>query len=126
MNLNGSIDLLKLSRAAVTTINSLQCVVIPITENDIYVTKDQQTGKAKSAYLSFSAWENKGGANQYGNTHYIKQSFSKDFRERLGDKIKEKPFLGNAKPINFSGQPQQQQPIQQQPSYSQTDDSLPF
>lgn len=125
MNLNGSIDLLKLSRAGVTAINSLQCVVIPVAENDIHITRDQQTNKIRGAYLSFTAWENRGGENQYGNTHYIKQSFSKEFREKLGGKVKEKPFLGNAKTLNFNPQPQPQQ--QEEPMYrAQSDDTLPF
>lgn len=37
--------------------------------------------------------------SQYGKTHYVKQSFSKDFREAYPQQVQEKPFLGDMKPF---------------------------
>lgn len=102
MNLSGSIDLLKLKNAGIATINgksgAKKCVVIPIEENDLYVSMDENL-KAKSVYLGFNVWERKE-VSQYGKTHSIKQNFSKDFREQLTkEELDAKPFIGEMKPI---------------------------
>lgn len=71
-----------------------RALIIPVDEADLYV------GQNGAVYLDLSMWENRNGANQYGDTHGIKKSYSKEARERLGaDAIKNKPFLGNAKPM---------------------------
>lgn len=125
-SLTGSIDLLKLSRAGVTTINNLQCLVIPVAENDIFILPDSVSGKPKGAYLNLNVWENRNGANQYGNTHYIKQSFSKTFREQAGeDALKAKPYLGNMKP-NSLGTQQPPFPMDGQSASSYNAEDLPF
>lgn len=41
VNLTCSIDMLKLSRADIATIRGVKCLVIPIQENDIYITADE-------------------------------------------------------------------------------------
>ena len=76
MNLN----LMKLSRVGVASIKGLKCVVIPIVENDIFISMNEE-GKAKSAYLGITAWANKNGVSQYGDTHLVKQSFSEEFKK---------------------------------------------
>ncbi len=101
-NLSIDINLMKLSRVGVASIHGVKCVVIPVEENDIYVGVDEQN-KAKSAHLHLSAWENKNGVSQYGDTHYIKKSFSKEFREAHPDEAKDTPIIGNAKPIQAQG-----------------------
>lgn len=50
MNLTGSIDLLKLEKVGIATIKNKKCVVIPIEENDLYVSMDENL-KAKAVYL---------------------------------------------------------------------------
>ena len=40
-NLQGSIDLLKLQRTGIATIRGVKCLCIPIRENDIYVSVDE-------------------------------------------------------------------------------------
>lgn len=102
-SLNIDINLLKLSRAGVASIHGVKCVVIPCEENDIYVSLDNQTGKAKSAHLHITAWENKNGMSQYGDTHYIKPSYSKEFRATNAEASKNAPIIGNGKPIQAQG-----------------------
>lgn len=98
-NLTGSIDLLKLERAGIATIKGLKCLVIPIQENDIYISADENL-KPKSAYLGLSIFARKE-ASQYGKTHYVKQSFSKEYREAYPQHVQDKPFLGDMKPFVF-------------------------
>lgn len=97
-SLNIKLNLMKLSRTGVATIKGLRCLVIPLEENDIFVSTDE-TGKAKSAYLSATAWVNRDGKSQYGDTHHISQSFSKEFRELHEEYCKNTPILGNAQPV---------------------------
>lgn len=101
-NLSIDINLMKLSRVGVASIHGVKCVVIPAEENDIYIGVDEQN-KAKSAHLHLSAWENKNGVSQYGDTHYVKNSYSKEFREAHPDVTKDSPIIGNAKPIQTQG-----------------------
>ncbi len=125
MNLNIDINLLTLEGSAVVTIkgktSTKKCVVIPIDDNDIYVSANEQ-GKAKAAYLHLTAWERRE-PGQYGDTHNVKQSFSKQFRERLGEEaIKQKPFVGSGKPAQAPA------PVPVDAPAMQTDDTedLPF
>lgn len=46
MNLTGSVNLLKLEKAGIATIKNKKCVVIPIEENDLYVSMDDANKKA--------------------------------------------------------------------------------
>ena len=100
MNLNGNIDLLKLSRAGTATIRGVKCLVIPIIENDLYVTEDE-SHKAKGCYLGLSVCERREVSDK-GVTHYVKQRFSKEYREsHTEEEMGEKPYLGNMKPFNI-------------------------
>ena len=97
-NLQGSIDLLKLQRSGIATIRGIKCLCIPIQENDIYIGMDENL-KAKSAYLCLSIFERRE-VGKYGDTHNVKQSFSKEFREAVGeDEIYKRPYIGNMKPL---------------------------
>lgn len=125
-NLNIDINLLKLSRAGVASIHGLKCVVVPIEENDIFVSTDQQTGKAKGAYLSLTAWANKNGVSQYGDTHYVKQSFSKDFRNANPDASKNAPIIGNGKPVQTQSNGVSQVAAPNVDSNIDSDSDLPF
>ena len=104
MNLNIDINLLAFDGAAVVSIKgktaTKKWVVIPVEDNDIYLSADDQ-GRAKAAYLHLTAWERRE-PGQYGDTHNVKQSFSKPYRERVGEEvIKQKPFVGNGKPAQL-------------------------
>lgn len=80
MDLSGSIDLLKLHNSGMATIRGVRCLVVPIEDNVLYITKDDTTGRAKACYLGLVIRERKE-VDQWGKTHYCKQQLSKEFRE---------------------------------------------
>ena len=128
MNLNIKINLLALENVAIIPIQgsskTKKCVVIPIEDNDIYMSMDEEL-KPKSAYLSAIAWESKE-VGKYGDTHRICQSFSKEYRERVGEEeLKKKPILGNGKPV----QKKEQGVVKTEaktPDVKVSEDDLPF
>ena len=79
MNLTGSVNLLKLEKAGIATIKNKKCVVIPIEENDLCVSIDENL-KAKAVYLNVNINERRE-PSQYGNTHYCKQYLSKQYKD---------------------------------------------
>lgn len=97
-SLNIKVNLMKLSRSGVVTIKGLRCLVVPVEENDIYVSADE-SGKAKSAYINLTAWVNSNGKSQYGDTHHVSQSFSEEFKASHTEYCQNSPILGNAKPV---------------------------
>lgn len=125
-NLNININLLKLSRAGVATIRGLKCVIIPIEENDIFVSTAQDTGKAKGAYLNMTAWKNKEGVSQYGDSHYVKQSYSSDYRQEHPDASQNSPILGNGRPVQIQGVSGVKAPNVDNYLDNDNDDDLPF
>ena len=102
MNYNANLNLLKL-KAAICDVSGksgqpVKCVVIPIEENDIYASVGDD-GKVKGAYLSISLFETKQ-ESQFGDTHMVKQSHSKQWRENHDEEERRnEPILGNAKPM---------------------------
>ena len=129
MNLQGKINLLKLEKTGLMMVNGRSgaklCVVIPVEENDIYVSRDESL-KPKGAYLSINAWQSnsESGVDQYGNSHSVKQGFSKEFRERMGEEeMRAKPFIGNLRPWE-----RKEQPITAPTAQASADeyDDLPF
>lgn len=98
-NYNISINLTALHNACVTTLKGKQgvpvkCVIIPVADNNLIEGKN-------GVYLSANAWETEG--NQYGNSHMIKLSATKEQRATLPkDQLNAyQCILGNAKPIEF-------------------------
>lgn len=80
----------------------LRCLVIPIEENNIFISTDENN-RPKAAYLDLTAWELKN--PKYEETHMIKQSLSKEIREKMTDEEKKAmPILGGLKPANFEAQ----------------------
>ena len=129
MNLQGKINLLKLEKTGLMTVNGRSgaklCVVIPVEENDIYVSRDESL-KPKGAYLSINAWQSnsESGVDQYGNSHSVKQGFSREFRERMDEEeMRAKPFIGNLRPWE-----RKEQPITAPTAQASADeyDDLPF
>lgn len=99
-----STNLLKMKNACVIHLESKKTgvtkrgIFIPIEENDLYESIDEAL-KTKGVFLSQNAWllKTKG---QYGDTHLLKQNFSKEFREKLTEEeLNSMPILGNMKPI---------------------------
>lgn len=103
MNLQGSIDLLKLEKAGIVTIKNKKCIVIPIEENDLYVNLDENL-KAKAVYLNVNINERRE-PSQFGKTHYCKQSLSRQYRDahKAESEAKGKIYMGDFKPYEFEG-----------------------
>lgn len=109
LNLTGSIDLMKLEMVGTHTFKSRdgksekRCIVIPIEENDIYITEDE-CGKTKAAYFSLSINQRQS-ESERGETHYAKPVVKDKFTERfpeLAEKRK-KVYCGGFKPFVFEG-----------------------
>lgn len=94
-----------------------QFVLIPINRADLF--QSQTNGKV---YLNLTMWERKNGPDQYGKTHGVKQSFSQERRQQMGQNANT-PFIGHGKPMQPKN-PQSQQGYQanpqSQPVYQQT------
>lgn len=80
---------------------------------------------AKGTYVDLTVWENDA-PDEYGNTHAVKQSFSKEARD-AGEK---EPYVGNGK---WMGQKAPAKPAPKQAPKPQSDpdldpdaDSVPF
>lgn len=102
-NFNAKLNLLKLKRAGVMQIQGrgevLRCLVIPIEENNIFVSTDDNN-RPKAAYLDLTAWALQN--PKYEETHMIKQSLPKEVREKMTDEEKKAmPILGGMRPANF-------------------------
>lgn len=108
MNLTGSVNLLKLEKAGIATIKNKKCVVIPIEENGLYVSMDENL-KAKAVYLNVNINERRE-PSQYGNTHYCKQYLSKQYKDanKAEAEAKSKVYLGISSLMNLRvpGMPQ--------------------
>ena len=105
-NFNAKLNLLKLKRAGVMQIQGrgevLRCLVIPIEENNIFVSTDDNN-RPKAAYLDLTAWALQN--PKYDETHMIKQSLPKDVREKMTDEEKKAmPILGGMRPVSFEVQ----------------------
>ena len=102
-HLNIDLNLLKFDNAFIRDIQgraaTKRCVCIPIEDNDIFISKDDATGRAKAAYLHLTAWKSQ--EERYGETHYVKQSLSKEYKKAHPEESKNKPILGNGKPTDM-------------------------
>lgn len=126
MNLQGSIDLLKLEKAGIATIKNKKCIVIPIEENDLYVSMDENL-KAKSVYLGLNINERRE-PSQFGKTHYCKQSLSRQYREtnKTEAEAKSKVYLGGFKPYEFEGSSNAVASVEAPNEQIEDEDQLPF
>ena len=126
MNLQGSIDLLKLEKAGIATIKNKKCIVIPIEENDLYVSMDENL-KAKSVYLGLNINERRE-PSQFGKTHYCKQSLSKQYRDanKTEAETKSKVYLGDFKPYEFEGSSNAVASVEAPAAQIEENDDLPF
>ena len=74
-----------------------KCLVFPIDDNDFY-NKVGDGGKV-TVRMTFDVWKNRE-VSQYGDTHMVKLSHSKEWNESHTDEQKKaEPILGNARPI---------------------------
>lgn len=100
MNYSGKINFLKLKNACIVTVRGTNTakkgVFIPIEDNNLFVSADENL-KPKGVYMDFNAWENQQ-PGKYGDTHGIRQSLSKEIREKMTDEeLKAVPYIGNMK-----------------------------
>jgi hypothetical protein len=90
--ISGKINLLQL-HAVRKMINGqaglVECLVIPIEKNRLFIGD-------KGVYLDLIAFEIEKPKTDSKDTHLVKQSFSKEVRESIGeDELKKMPILGN-------------------------------
>ena len=120
-NLNINLNLLNLKNAGIASLNgkigTKRCLVIPIEDNDLHEGE-------KGIYLNLAVWSND--KLKDGKTHLVKQSFSKEARERMSnEELKQMPILGNAKPFG-EAKAQAQEYTQSADNSFTPDDDLPF
>ena len=63
------------------------------------ITKDKLFKGEKGTYANITVAANKNGESEYGDTHYVFESHSKEEREAGTDKV----YLGNGKEFVFNG-----------------------
>ena len=89
---------MRLPKVAVMNVGGEACIVLPIKRNDLYVSMDDR-GKVKAVYLDLVHFENRE-PSQYGDTHMVKQSHSKEYRQTQSDEQrKAEPIIGNTRPM---------------------------
>lgn len=130
-NYSLSCDFMQMNYVGFKTIESAtgvkkRCVVIPVDDNGIYITKDPMTGKTKAAYYSIDMFERRE-VGKFGDTHNLKPHVSREFAEKnpeLAEKMRN-TYLGNAKPLIIqSNNVTETMPMANvEPSH---DDDLPF
>lgn len=80
----------------VTNREGKKAVLIPVEENDIYISE------RGNVYASFVMWGNRSGSlDEYGKSHKIKQDFSLKYIESHPQFTQSLtiPFVGSAKPL---------------------------
>lgn len=125
-NVRVRLDLLKLQQSCVVKIKDVDCLVVPIRANDLYVSLDANTTKPKAVYLNVDVVARKE-EGQYGDTHYVKQNISQDFQDKASEEmIKQirETYIGQGKTFVFE---KKQEPVELKvPSVQVDNDDLPF
>lgn len=127
MNYQGNINLSKLQKVGIATIKGKKCVVIPIDENDIYIRENEKKDEGARKYscinIGISMFESRQDNSQFTNdwTHFIGQSFSKEYREKHPDV---RISIGNMKPMESKSS--NQADSVSAPAVEPDDDDLPF
>lgn len=130
-NISTSLNLLKLQNAFIKPMKSksgqmIDCVVIPIERNKLYIGKDNQ-----AVYLNLIHFPLKNSPNEFGHTHTVKQSFTTKELEAMSQEEKDsKPFLGSSKDFGqSSGKPAETKTQTTSAAFDSStddDDDLPF
>lgn len=98
-NYNIKLNLAALKKTGVREIpkkdgsGSIRCVVIPVEENNIFVSEKG------NIFLSLDAWSTD---SQY-STHRIRRTLTKAEREQMSKDEKNAMWCGDMKPINYNG-----------------------
>lgn len=135
----GNLNLARLSNVGIMTIQgqscSKKCIVIPIEENDLFIKVEEKTARDGQKYidkkycLGIEVYTSRE-TDQYGNTHYVKASVSKDYiNSHTQEEVdaRNKIYLGNFKPVQIpsSNQAATVEAPPATPAYA-SDDDLPF
>ena len=131
VNLTGSIDLMRLQNVGTKVFptkdgGEKRCIVIPVDENEIFITKDEMTGKTKAAYLGLNINQRRE-VSERGATHYAKPAVSKKFADQFPALAEErkKSYCGDFKPYVFDDGNAANTVIAERVERSDADD-LPF
>lgn len=113
------IDLRQLHHALMTTPKGTKAIVIPIEQNKLFEGE-------KGVYLDIVGFEFEDKSDKkYKDTHLLKQSFSKEEREKMTDEeLKALPILGNARVGNSGGY--SEAPPKGPDTVAASEDDLPF
>lgn len=84
------------------------------------------TAKSGAKYLDIVLFANKGGAGEYGDTHYIIQSVPKDVREAMKESGERMPIIGNAKDSEIGQGMPTPEKVKQAPVRVEVDEEVPF
>jgi hypothetical protein len=91
-NISGKINLLNLHavrKMIAGQLGPVECLVIPIEKNNLFIGE-------KGVYLDLIAFEIEKPKADQKDTHLVKQSFSKEVREKMTEEqLKAMPILGN-------------------------------
>ena len=129
MNYNVKIDLKKLEKVAVMNIQGntglIKCVVIPIEENNIFVSEKANGG----IYLDLKASEVR--EMRFGQSHILKRTVGKEaYSKMTKEEIINMPIVGNLSPYNGQGmeatQTQTNETKTEQEERGNNIDELPF
>lgn len=139
VKLVGNANMAKLVNAGIMTIQGAtcakKCLVVPLEENDFFIKVEEKTARDGSRYvdkkycLGVEVYQLRE-PDQYGNTHYIKLSTSKQFiNSHTAEEVEARNhiYLGNLKPVTIPSS-NQASTVDAPPATAvpQEDDDLPF
>ena len=112
MNYNVKIDLKKLEKVAVMPIQGktglIKCVVIPVEENNIFVSEKTNGG----IYLDLKASEVR--EMRFGQSHILKRTVGKEaYSKMTKEEIINMPIVGSLSPYDNQGMASNNQPMEQ-------------
>ena len=117
---NCSVDLLKVQGASVINREGKDFLIINLAKSRVNL-KDTKGGKA--AYLNLDVVANKGGPNQWGNTHFVAEGVTKEERQS-GVKG---AIIGNGKEFTFDKpKPRREETADDWNIPGNGEDSIPF
>lgn len=114
MNYTVKIDLKKLDKTALMNIQGkdgmVQCVVIPVKDNNIFVSDKPNGG----IYLELKASEAR--EMKYGQSHFLKKTVSKEaYSQMTKDERMSMPIIGSLSPYDNQGMAGNNQTPTEQP-----------
>ena len=135
----GSVNLAKLNNVGIMNVKgksgaTKKCIVIPVEDNDIFVKvsnktrTDGQQYESKIYGLGVEVYEKKD-VDQFGNSHYLKRSVSKEYlntHSQADVKAMNKTYLGDLKPVEIPSSNQAATIAPQAEVAADDSDDLPF